>query len=399
MKIALVIGYGISGQSAALFLKRKGYEVLTFDKNPSKNGEFPFFSNPDDIDLSKVDLAVLSPGIPSTHPLVQKVQQQKIELIGEVELACRYIKQPMIGITGTNGKTTVTLLITHVLNHAGIRAYAMGNVGRPLTDQEFTEGVIVAELSSYQLETLFTPILDQAILLNITPDHLDRYGTMEKYAEAKFLIQRVLKPQGSFLVDSESHEKYGYLETLSPQINPKQKTHDLENESAAFWAVSHYGVSKEKFDEALKLFKKPSHRIEYVTDIQGVRFIDDSKGTNIDAVLRAIDTIDTPIVLIAGGMDKGYPYTAWIKPFKPKVKKIIALGEAAPKIKNDLEPELTVEIVKTLEEATQKAFENSLKGDTVLLSPGCSSLDMFKDYAHRGQVFQQTVRGLKEKVL
>lgn len=399
MKKALVIGFGLSGKAAAKFLVAHGYEVLTVDKDPKKKGDHPFKTEDEEIDVKGFDLAILSPGIPYTHPLVKKVVQAGIELIGEVELACRYIKQPMIGITGTNGKTTVTLLITHVLKACGIEAHALGNVGVPITSSPVQSGVIVLELSSYQLESLQTKCLDQAVILNITPDHLDRYHTMDNYAGAKFMIQNILKESGKLLVEEAALDAFGHHLKVKAETYPRASTHDLENESAALWVVKQYGITENQFRKALSTFKKPHHRIEYVDDIQGVRFIDDSKGTNIDAVLRAIDTIETPIVLITGGVDKGYPYTPWIEPFKKKVKKIIAIGEAAPKIRSDLMEAYQVEIVKTLEEATENAFQIASKGDTVLLSPGCSSLDMFKDYAHRGEVFQKTVRGIKEKVL
>jgi UDP-N-acetylmuramoylalanine--D-glutamate ligase len=396
MAKALVIGFGVSGKSAAKFLCNKGYEVETYDKDPEKKGAFVFYSNVDDV-KTDYDLAVLSPGVPLDHPLVKKITDANIELIGEIELACRYLSQPMIGITGTNGKTTVTLLVTHVLNSCGIKAIALGNVGTPLTTEIDQNIVIVCELSSYQLETLISKPLNQAAILNITPDHLDRYHSMDRYAEAKFLIQRNIKNDGLLVVDKRSIDAFGNLHHFKNTIVvPSLKTHDLENAYAAFELVKPYGITEEEFNEAYKTFRKPPHRIEYIAEYEGVKFYDDSKGTNIDATLRAVSAINEPLVLIAGGVDKGFPYSGWIEPFKGKVKKIIAIGAAAPKIEKDLKEHIPVECVSSLKEATLNAFQSAKKGETVLLSPGCSSLDMFKDYADRGRQFQAFVRGLIE---
>lgn len=395
MAKALVIGLGISGKSAAHFLKEKGFDVFTTDRDPSKAIEYPFLENPG-VDF---DLAVLSPGVPPTNPIVEKLVKANVEVIGEIELACRYIKQPMIGITGSNGKTTTTLLVTHVLNHCGIDAVAMGNVGIPLTSLKNEKAVIVCELSSYQLETLQAKCLDQAAILNITPNHLDRYKVMEKYAEAKFLIQNNLKERGSLLIHEHILKDFGNRITAKLRVFCTRENHNLENMDAAFKLCETFGITREVFDQAAKSFQKPPHRIQYVTDIKGIKFFDDSKGTSVHATLRAVESMQGPVILIAGGVDKGYPYTDWISPFKKKVKKIIAIGEAAPKIENDLKGHIEVMLVKSLEEATAKSFQEALDGDNVLLSPGCASTDMFKDYSERGLAFQKAVRGIKERVV
>lgn len=395
MKKAIVLGLGVSGKSAAHFLKEKGYEVFTHDKDPSKAIDFPFLSDPG----TDFDLAILSPGIPQANPIVEKLNNAGVEVIGEIELACRYIKQPMIGITGSNGKTTTTLLVTHVLNHLGIEAVAMGNVGIPLTSLKNERAVIVCELSSYQLETLKAKCLNQAAILNITPNHLDRYKVMERYAQAKFLIQNNLKDEGSLLVHENILKDFGNYITSKIRVFCSRENHNLENQDAAFKLCEPFGIKREDFDKAALSFQKPPHRIQYVTDIKGVKFFDDSKGTSVHATLRAVESMQGPVILIAGGVDKGYPYTDWIIPFEKKVKKIIAIGEAAPKIEKDLKGRIDVMLAKTLEDATLISFQEALNGDNVLLSPGCASTDMFKDYSERGLSFQKAVRGIKERVV
>lgn len=431
----LVLGLGISGKAATKFLIAHGHDVLGLDKNRDtldkdpvilelKQEGFQTQHQDDPLDFSKINLIVMSPGFPPEHPICIKAREHNIEIIGEVELACRHIKQKMIGITGTNGKTTVTLLTTHVLNRCGIPARALGNVGTPITE-ELLKGneneVIVAELSSFQLDTMKTPVLDAGVVLNITPDHLDRYGTMDNYAQSKLHLSTLLKPNAPFYLYEEiskefpnlthtlKYSSYGYemastLRTdmkyvynhnenlgMLPYFLRKSQNHDLENILAAFAMCQAFGVTLQQFFEAHATFVKPHHRIEYVLRHVGVDYYDDSKGTNIDAVVRAVEFLDGPIVLIAGGVDKGAPYTPWISAFKGKVKTIFAIGEAAPKMESQLSQAFTFKRCPTLEDAVQEASKAAVKGDKVLLSPGCSSYDMFRDYAHRGQEFQRLV--------
>lgn len=396
MKKALVIGLGVSGKEAARFLKWKGFHVDTHDKDPAKAIGFPFLEEPG-VDF---DLAILSPGIPPTNPIVERLRKAGVKVIGEIELACRYIKQPMIGITGSNGKTTTTLLVTYVLNACGKEAIAMGNVGVPLTSLREGNAIIVCELSSYQLETLEAECLDVAAILNVTPNHLDRYKEMEKYAAAKFLIQNNLKPFGSLIIHENTLREYGSLVKARKVISfQPQENHNLENLEAAFLICEQFGITRSQFDRAAESFEKPPHRIQYVTEIEGIKFYDDSKGTSVHATLRAVESLPGPLILIAGGVDKGYPYTDWIAPFKKKVKKIIAIGEAAPKIEKDLRGQVEVTFAKTLEEATLSSYKQAVNGDTILLSPGCASTDMFKDYTERGLVFQKAAHGIKKRVI
>ncbi|CUI16245.1 UDP-N-acetylmuramoylalanine--D-glutamate ligase [Candidatus Protochlamydia naegleriophila] len=437
-KRVLVIGLGLSGRSAANFLLKLGAEVHGVDRNATmlethpdllaiKQEGLKIKLDHEMNDLAGFDLVVLSPGISTSHPLAVKALQMGIELIGEIELGCRAAHHSMIGITGTNGKTTVTLLITHVLNQSGLLAKALGNVGVPFTQEILTlkpEEIAVLELSSYQLETLQQKILDEALILNVTPDHLDRYGTMQKYAEAKFGIERSMKNGGSLFVERETKEAYGHLLegqlvssygytadctvytdlecvflngqamfTLPPALRGKQ-SHDVENLLAAYAVCSRRGISAQQFLQAYATFKKPSHRIEFVLERDGVRYYDDSKGTNIDAVMRAVQSLDGMIILIAGGVDKGASYTPWIQLFKDRVKLICAIGQAADKIKGQLSHQIPVHISTTLDLAIQHAAGLAKKGEIVLLSPGCASFDMFRDYVHRGEEFQRLVRQL-----
>lgn len=413
-KTLLVIGMGVSGRSASSFLLSQGAKVIAYDKNMDslkedqsikslKDQGLEFFdTNP----LKGFDAIVVSPGVPFNTPIYQEALQSGIEIIGEVELALRHISSHCVGVTGTNGKTTVTLLIEHVLNKSGISAKAVGNVGVPLTSMIDSPGeVFVIELSSYQLETMHSKVLDAAVLLNITPDHLERYGNIEEYAKAKARIFECVKPSGrSFISEKcdlewkdlfESKDLFIYDRDKSvlKQINDKS-SHDYENLLAAYTICQQWGVNAEQFALAQASFVKPPHRIEFVGNIRGVNFIDDSKGTNIDAVIKAVESVNGPIILIAGGVDKGFSYSSWIKPFKGKVRLICVIGEASNKMQAELSSSFPVERFSSLEEAVHFSMKNASIGNTVLLSPGCSSYDMFTDYTHRGREFQRIVKEL-----
>lgn len=436
-KKVLVIGLGISGLSAALFLQKQHSFVHAVDKSIEalknkdevialcQNG-MTIASDDETLDLSGFDLVVVSPGIPKSHHLYAGAKAAGIEVIGEIELGCRSALQPMIGITGTNGKTTVTLLVAHVLNFAGKKARPIGNVGIPLTREialSNLDEILVAELSSYQLETLTCKVFDAGAILNITPDHLDRYKGMQEYAEAKFHLKDCLKNGAPLYIEEKAMKEFGTLlkgfsaKTYGYGIDCSTKTdlaslsvdaskcplpaslqgfcsHDLENVMAASSICMHFGVSLQDFFKAYRTFKKPSHRIEFVCSINGISYYDDSKGTNIDAVVRAVERMQGSVVLIAGGVDKGAAYTPWISAFQNKVDHICAIGQAAEKIKDQLGSAMPVHVCTTLEEAVKCAAYLAKPGQSVLLSPGCSSFDMFRDYVHRGEQFQSFVRQL-----
>lgn len=416
---ALVVGLGISGSSAAKFLVKRGAKVTGVDRQPKDIPGVEVLLDSAPLDLSVFDLVVTSPGVPPSHPLIAGAREKGIEVIGEAELALRYLPGYKLGITGTNGKTTVTLMTTHILKAMGIDARAVGNVGDPLTEQVDTPAeVFVIELSSFQLETMTTPVLDRAVILNITPDHLDRYDSMEGYAAAKYKIRDCLKsPTELFLHESlkpefANYQNYGFnsdnnlscdgqkllyqkiIEYYLPLGYRDKLSHDVLNFMASYCLCRDWITSSADLDQALASFKKPSHRIEFVRCLDGVSYYNDSKGTNIDAVLCAVDSLPPGITLIAGGVDKGAAYTPWIERFKGRVEKIYAIGQAANKMAEQLGSDISVHILPSLEDAVQTARVNARPGTLVLLSPGCSSYDMFRDYKHRGDTFIKIVNEL-----
>ncbi len=419
MQCALVLGLGLSGKAAVELLFAQGYHVIGADDKADAEQLRDLISrgmqllfNPEEISWSSIKLCVVSPGISPNHSLYQAALAHGIEILGEAELSFRNLDQPAIAITGTNGKTTVTLLVEYILNSSGIKAKALGNVGNPLSIYVLKPdpgAVIVVELSSYQLETMSTAVFDAAAILNITPDHLDRYGSMEDYAKAKCQLQHLLKPGSPFFVSQQVVDRYvhllksGYfiytqsesIEEILTQEYRELGEHDIENAMAAWALCKPFKVTAEQFLNGLRMFKKPHHRIEFVASIDGVHFFDDSKGTNIDAVIRAVQTMKGPVILIAGGVDKGASYLPWKESFCGKVKRIVAIGQAAPKIFRELSPFFEIEIVDSLSAAVEASFSHAGTGDHVLLSPGCSSFDMFRDYAHRGEEFQRTVFSLR----
>ncbi len=406
MKKALVLGLGLSGRAACALLLKKGYKVAACDKNSAVFAHeevvrlcaqgLRVFHEQETPEL--FDLLVPSPGVSPSHPHYQYALAQNIEILGEAALAFSEMENPAVAITGTNGKTTVTLLVEHILKSSGRKARALGNVGEALCAYFLhpdPEEIVVAELSSYQLETLDLPVFDSAVILNITPDHLDRYANMESYARAKCRLARCLKKNAPLYIHQNIEDEFGYcLENTFYVTFEERADHDQENARAAWLLVKGFGITDEQFSQALKTFKKPAHRIEFVTRIHEVDYFDDSKGTNLDAVMVAVRAMKGPVILIAGGVDKGASYKPWIESFRGKVKKIFTLGAAAPKMEQELGCVFSMQRVSTLEEAVISASSVATRGDAVLLSPGCASFDMFRDYAHRGEEFKRCVYDL-----
>lgn len=412
-KITIVLGLGVSGIAAAEFLLQGQRFVLGIDGNRSLlrgsdevrrlQGLGLFVQDESEmIDWSQVDQLVVSPGVSPKHPIYAGAQANGVSIVGEAELALRHICRPLVAVTGTNGKTTVTLLVEHILNSAGIKCKALGNVGTPLCESVIRPGdeeVFVVELSSYQLETMTTPVFEAAALLNITPDHLDRYADMQEYAKAKCRLQHLLKKGGIFYVQDEVARAFGHLLTaenreLFSTLENERSTlqgHERENAVAAWALCTPFSITREQFWAAFETFKKPPHRIEFVGEIDGVYFYDDSKGTNIDAVIQAAKSMTAPVILIAGGVDKGASYLPWREHFSGKVKQIIAIGQAAEKIYEELHLYFNIKLADSLSLAVDVAIASAERGDAVLLSPGCSSFDMFRDYAHRGEEFQHCI--------
>lgn len=401
MRTALVLGLGVSGKAAEALLKKQGWCVQGFDDRVLQ--AYP-------IDWSSLDMLVVSPGVSPQHPIYQEAMARDVLVVGEAELALSQLcgQHRMVAVTGTNGKTTVTLLVAHVLNWVGKKACALGNVGIPLSEYVLCanpEEILVVELSSYQLETLKTPAFDAAVILNVTPDHLDRYASMKEYAVAKCQLGLLLKPLAPFFVhpqvltllrsygidEAAYHGNSEYIESFLPVKYREMGEHTADNIRAAWALCRVLGVTEDSFFAALDTFKKPSHRIEFVREIRGVSFFDDSKGTNVDAVLCSVQAMKGPVILIVGGVDKGGSYEVWKEPFAGKVKHMVALGQAAPKIIKELGTDFQIQKANSLEEAVDQAFAIAVPGDCVLLSPACSSYDMFRDYVHRGEVFTKKV--------
>lgn len=430
----LVLGLGLSGRSAARFLMKNGASVAALDDrskilihDPEVIGLLKMGMEivEDLFSMTKPSFVVVSPGMPPTHPAIAYAEENQWEIIGEVELACRYLKNPMVGVTGTNGKTTVTLLTAHILNQAGYPARALGNSGVPLSSildrqEPNEEEIYVIELSSYQLETLYAKCLKAGVILNVTPDHLDRYDDMNDYAAAKFHLKDCLIEDGTLYIGENcppdfflpAVKKYGYsksssiytdLETIFLEGNPVfqvpenlkgKQSHDLENMMASFALCHIFNIEVDRFLDYFKTFAKPPHRIEFVRNIDGIVYVDDSKGTNLDAVIKAVQSVDGKVILIAGGVDKGFSFHPWIHSFAGKVKHICAIGQTAEKIKTEVGYEIPTTVSCSLEEAVKLASKNAVSGETVLLSPGCSSFDMFRDYVQRGEEFKRLVKAL-----
>lgn len=447
-KKVLVVGAGISGYSSAIFLKKKEAFVTVNDikssellKEESKKLEmeginYVFGEHPEELFLTQ-DLIVVSPGVPHNTEPFNKAREKGIEIIGELELAYRFISTPIVAITGTNGKTTTTTLLGEILKRAGVKVFVGGNIGTPLityADDDFMD-LVILEVSSFQLETIdhFHPY--GAICLNITPDHLDRYKNMEEYAEVKmriferqesfdfailnqddpwimryrpsiladiflFSTEKDVK-KGAYYKDKAIHIKHPSLKeelTIPDGLIKLKGLHNVENVMASTIAALELGVNPEVIIEELKHFEGLHHRLELIEIINGISFYNDSKGTNVGAVERALASFQVPVVLILGGRDKGGGYDFLHKQVRRIVKHVIALGEAKDNIYNDLSPIISVETVNSLEEAVVKAYEKAENGEVVLFSPACSSFDMFKSYAERGDKFISIVRKLKGKV-
>ena len=380
-------------------------------------------------------MVILSPGVPHTIEPVQRAVAMGIPVIGEIELAARFIKEPVIAVTGTNGKTTTTRLIGEMLKCCGYKVFVGGNIGRPLIEymeQKEKADYVVAEVSSFQLDTidLFRPRV--GVLLNITEDHLDRYSDMRQYAMAKLrLFANQDETDFSVLNGSDpltrslsgeirSRKQYfdssggagvsaiinhdtiflkgvtgndaGVIDLTRTSLAGK---HNHENIAAAALATLAAGGDISGIQSALSGFTGLSHRLEYVTTVDGVQYFDDSKATNVDAVSRALGAFSDPVILIMGGRDKGGDYRKLEDQIRKQTKLLIVMGEAGEKIVKALGHLTRTLIAESMEQAVVMAREAGEPGDTVLLSPACSSFDMFDSYAHRGDVFCQLVGRVK----
>ncbi len=445
-KKVLVFGSGISGIGAVKLLEKHGADVILYDGNAkldpealrTKLGEGCkaeiILGELETSVLDCLDLAVLSPGVPTDLPVVCAMRERNIPIIGEVELAYQFGKGKVLAITGTNGKTTTTTLLGQIMRDYQNDVHVVGNIGNPYTiaaDEMTEQSVAVAEMSSFQLETIVTFRPNVSAILNYTPDHLNRHHTMEAYIEAKENIARnqtendycilnyedeimckfseKLKCQVLFFSSQHKLEKGIYLEDgkiiyKNPEevcvcdVNELQilGTHNYENVMAAVAMAAVYGVPMESIRKTICAFSGVEHRIEYVTEKQGVAYYNDSKGTNPDAAIKGIQAMNRRTVLIGGGYDKDSEYTEWIQAFDGKVKKLILIGATKEKIAADAEKCGFHDYVfaETFEEAVLLAAKLAEPGEAVLLSPACASWGMFPNYEVRGEKFKEIVNAL-----
>lgn len=361
------------------------------------------------------DLIVVSPGIHLDIPIFTEARNKGIPIISEIELAYRLQKKPIIAVTGTNGKTTTATLIGEMLKASGKLVEVAGNIGHPLVSVDDTNlDLIVTEISSYQLETIveFKPWI--SILLNIQPDHLERHKTMEEYINQKakifvnqtgsdYVIYNMDDPRVSKLVKRAKAKLIAFSKNnpeiiaLKPSEIRIPGKHNLENALAAAQAAYLCGVDKKIVADVLRTFPGIEHRIEYVRTINGIEFYNDSKATNPDSTLVALETFKNPVILILGGRDKGVTLDALCQKVKNRVKDVVLIGEATPRFKEALENAgyTNIHLASSLEEAVRTSFHLGKPGDVVLLSPACASFDMFTNFEERGKVFKKACQSLK----
>jgi UDP-N-acetylmuramoylalanine--D-glutamate ligase len=426
-KRAMVVGLGVSGRAVARFLARRGAALVLTDKKADlATGDLPFgeihFGAEDAAWLKGVDLIVTSPGIPRESILLREAIARGISVIGEIELASQFVQAPIIGITGTNGKSTVTTMVGEILKAAGKNVFVGGNLGTPLIEAVGVDPeALVIELSSFQLEWIEKFRAHVGVHLNLTDDHFERYRDLEDYGRAKARLfenqgagdwavlnrddpnvwklrltmrSRVVgfglgaAPAGGDAIWSDSANVFfdvggrrGRLDLAQFKLPGK---HNLSNAMAAAGAALAIEIDPGAIETGLASFQPLAHRIETVREWRGIQFVDDSKGTNVGAVVEALDAVRAPVILIAGGFDKGGDYAPLKNPLQEKVKLAIFIGAAREKMRAALEGTTRIEVVEKLADAVVRAAEVGVAGDTVMLSPACSSFDQFRNYAERG---------------
>ena len=447
----LVFGTGISGIAACRLLRNKHCRVVLYDGNADLDVEglrakepwlveVPIYAGtlPREV-AEQTEIAVLSPGVPVDLPIIKEWEAGGIRIWGEIELAYVFGRGRILAVTGTNGKTTTTSLLGEIMKRAFADVQVVGNIGIPYTqvaDATTDATVVAAEISSFQLETIHTFCPEISAILNITPDHLNRHHTMENYQKAKMAITKnqtesqtcvlnyedeILREFGSrlkqrviyfssrrkleagiYLEGEEIRYAWEGQKRLVCNISELQifGRHNYENVMAAAAMAIAFGVPDTQIRDALREFRAVEHRIEYVTEKRGVRFFNDSKGTNPDAAIQAVKAMQWPTLLIGGGYDKGSDYEEWIRAFEGKVKKFVLLGATREKIAETAKscgfPAEDIIFAEDLREAVDACYENAKEGDAVLLSPACASWGMFQNYEERGNSFKEMVKELEE---
>jgi len=447
----LVIGAARSGIASASFLARRGATVALNDRKPLADWPAPALAlktegvghiagDPPSWLLDQVDLVVVSPGVPTKAIPLRYADRRGAEVIGEIELASRFLRGRLVAVTGTNGKTTTTSLIGEMLKDAGFKTQVGGNIGLPLislVDSSSDDGWSVVEVSSFQLETIvdFHPAV--AAVLNVTPNHMDRYDSLMDYAAAKHNIFRnqtpsdvailnaddpivsswpaglrahVVRfssrqelPEGLFLRghDLVSRTAAGERVLMKREEMQLRGTHNVENVLAAMAAGLACGAGPDSLRDTVKGFRPVEHRLEEVAEIKGVRFFNDSKATSVDATIKALEAFaDDPgkIILILGGRGKHAPYAPLSKLVSERVRQMILIGEDAAQIEGELKSAAPFEHASDLKAAVAQGFAAARTGDVVLLAPACASFDMFESFEHRGRVFKEEVQSLKARV-
>ncbi|HEX2271566.1 MAG TPA: UDP-N-acetylmuramoyl-L-alanine--D-glutamate ligase [Pyrinomonadaceae bacterium] len=444
-KKVLIIGAARSGIAAARFLVERGATVALNDRKPldqwspealalKESGVGLLAGEPPGWLLDQIELVVVSPGVPSTIIPIRYAERAGAEVVGEVELAARYLKGRIVAITGSNGKTTTTSLIGELLRDAGLPSVQVGgNIGKPLIsmiDDSRDDGWTVAELSSFQLETIKTFHPSIAIVLNVTPNHMDRYETFNDYAAAKhrILMNQTAEDVAVLNADDETVASWAsglrakvmwfsvrkelengvflrggelvFGDRVLLRVNELKLRglHNVENVAAAFAAGIAAGASVESMAATAKQFNPVEHRLEFVAEVEGVRFYNDSKATSVDATVKALEAFaqdEGKIVLILGGRGKKAPYEPLASLVKSKVRKLVLIGEDAETIASELGGFGSFEFASDMNEAVARSFKAAEKGDVVLLAPACASFDMFESFEHRGKVFKSAVADLQ----
>lgn len=439
MKKVLVYGLGLTGISSVKTLEKEGYEVYTYDKNKKnvKELEGYKYSPISDLEIDTIpyDLVVKSPGIPPHDEIVKRLSR-KYEIISDIELSYRLFSDAkIISITGTNGKTSTTSMVTHILNESGIKAISVGNIGEGILWQMATnkDAAFVCELSSFQLHDIKNYKPKIATITNISEDHIDWHGTFDDYINSKINISKnqdeddylIINHEDEILQDHKSSYKAKIYEFSSKNevergIFLKKSTiylkdekieklidvddllvignHNYENIMAASLCAYLFGIDISDIKKALKTFKSIEHRLEYVDAISGVKVYNDSKGTNVDSSVKAIESFDDPIIIIAGGYNKHIDYSAYVKAFKKKGKLMVIMGETSDILAN-LCKEEGVSYIKAndMKEAVDISFDHASDGDVILLSPASASWDMYKNFELRGEDFKAKVLEYKKR--
>jgi UDP-N-acetylmuramoylalanine--D-glutamate ligase len=437
----MVVGMKKSGIASVELLAREGASVRATDLKPladlpeaatlvSRLG-IPFAQQTPEV-FQGVDLIVLSPDVPADLAPLEEARRRGVHVIGEIELAGPFLKGKTIGITGSNGKTTTTTLVGHVLRHAGLPVQVGGNIGTPVTamiDTSRADGWNVLELSSFQLETIAAFHAHIGLALNVTQNHLDRHHAFENYAAAKGRLFENMGPQDFAVLNADDPVCVEYAKhtpaaaqwfssthkvtpgaslcgdklvldaqlLMTAQEIPIRGRHNVENVLAAAIASARAGVPHETIAEAVRTFRAVEHRLEFVRNVSGVDFYNDSKATSVDATLKALDAFPGNVWLILGGKDKGLDYSALREPLAAKARAVLLIGAAARKIAGQLDGAAPLIDAKTMDQAVTKAYRDARPGDTVLLAPACASFDQFRSFEHRGEVFKQLVNSLETK--